>query len=251
MPYLDANATDLQRSHGLADADLPDAAILDGVWNVRAAWERVARLAPNVREVSERIALIEIDGSRVWYVFVLGGAMAATHAHHAAVLGARVILQLGTFGGLAAEGAVGDVLLPSEVIGRDGVSRQLSRNRPIRPDPTLRGLLEEQLQAVGVTPRDGTLVSTTTIVLERPRDISRWVRAGYAGVEMEAAATLSTANHFGVPSAGALVLIDNVGSGHTVFALSDDERLRVKTAREQVFNTALSVAGSAAGQRRT
>lgn len=248
MPYLDASAADYQRAHGLADADLPDAAILDGVWSVQSAWERLRRLAPSVREVGERIALIEVDGRRVWFVFVFGGAMAATHAHLAAALGARAILQIGTYGGLAPDGAVGDVLVPSQVVGRDGVSRQLSRNRPISPDPALRASLAEHLRASPVATRDGALVSTTTIALERPRDIRRWVRAGYAGVEMEAAATLSTAQHFGVPAAAALVLIDNVGSDHTIFQLTDEERVHVRAAREAVVLAAVRVAALAAGK---
>jgi nucleoside phosphorylase len=247
MPYLDADAASLQRSLGLGDADLPDAAVLDGVWSARSAWDRLRRLAPNVREVSERIGLVDVDGCRVWYVFVLGGAMAATHAHHAAVLGSRAMLQIGTYGGLEADGAVGDVLLPTQVTGRDGVSRQLSRNRPITPDADARAALKTRLLAAGVGARDGLLVSTTTMALERPRDIRRWMRAGYAGVEMEAAATLSMAEHFGVPAAGGFVLIDNVGSGHTVFDLTDEERARVTAAREAVVEASIFAAATIAG----
>jgi nucleoside phosphorylase len=249
MPYLDATPSDLQRSHGFADGDLPDAAILDGVWSIRSGWDRLRRLTPKLREVSERIGLIEVDGRRVWYVFVFGGAMAATHVHLAAILGARAILQVGTYGGLAADRAVGEVLVPSEVIGRDGVSRQLSRNRPIIPDAALQALLDDRIRAAGLQPRSGTLISTTTIALERPRDIRRWVRAGYDGVEMEAAATLSTARHFGLPAAGAFVLIDNVGSDHTVFSLSDEDRRRVRAAREALIGATIATAAAAAGQR--
>lgn len=245
MPYLNVSRADLQRSHGLADADLPDAAILDGVWSVRGGFERLQALHPETREITERIALVEIDGRRVWVVFVFGGAMAATHAHMAAVLGARVVLQIGTYGGLAAGGRVGDVLVPAEVIGRDGVSRQLSRNRPIVADPSLRRGLRDQLRAGGIEAQDGTLVSTTTIALERHRDIRRWMRAGYAGVEMEAAATLSTAQHFGLPAAGGFVLIDNIGSDHTVFDLSADERHRVRDARDALLSAAIASVAAA------
>jgi nucleoside phosphorylase len=247
MPYLDASAADLQRSHGIADDDLPDAAVVDGVWSPRGAMERVSRQYPGVREVAERTVLVEVGGCRIWMVFVLGAAMAATHAHMACVLGARAVIQTGTFGGLAPGRKVGDVLLPSVVIGRDGVSRQLSRNKPIHPDPALRDVLRHELSDAGIPPYEGTLVSTTTMALERPRDIRRWVRAGYSGVEMEAAATLSTAQHFGVPAAGAFVLIDNVGSDHTVFALTERERLRVQDSRQRMIGAALSATATAVG----
>ncbi|MDQ3689226.1 MAG: hypothetical protein M3406_04165 [Chloroflexota bacterium] len=134
MPYLDAKPADLQRNRALADADLPDAAVLFGVWALHGKLEQFLTTYPDAREVAERTALVEIDGQRVWVIMVFGGAMAATHAHLAAMLGARAILQIGTFGGSAPGGSVGDVLLPAEVVGRDGVSRQLSRNRRIAAD---------------------------------------------------------------------------------------------------------------------
>lgn len=242
MPYLEADPADLQRSHALAGADLPDAAVLFGAWSLSGRVEQLRARYAAARQVMERTALVEVDGRRVWVIFVFGGAMAATHAHLAAVLGARAILQVGTFGGLVPRARVGDVLLPSLVIGRDGVSRQLSRNLPIAPDAVLRRTLDRELRQRRIEPSDGTLVSTTTIALERPRDIRRWVRAGYAGVEMEAAATISTAQHFGIPAAGGFVLIDNVGSDHTVFALTDDERERVHDARDTLIEAALLTA---------
>lgn len=247
MPYLDAKPADLQRNHALADADLPDAAVLFGVWALHGKLEQFLRTYPDAREVAERTVLVEIDGQRVWVIMVFGGAMAATHAHLAAMLGARAILQIGTFGGLAPGGSVGDVLLPAEVVGRDGVSRQLSRNRPIAADSRLRRMLDAELRARGIDPKEGTLLSTTTISLERPRDIRRWVRAGYSGVEMEAAATLSTAQHFGLPAAGGFVLFDNVGSDHTVFHLTTDERDRMHQARAILVKAALHTAASAVG----
>lgn len=138
MPYLDADPADLQRVHGLADADLPEAAILNGVWALESKLDEFCAQIPGAREVMERTALVEVDGRRLWVIFVFGAAMAATHTHLAAVLGARAILQIGTFGGLAPTARVADVLVPSQIIGRDGVSRQLSRNRPITPNESLR-----------------------------------------------------------------------------------------------------------------
>jgi uridine phosphorylase len=83
-------------------------------------------------------------------------------------------------------------------------------------------------------------VSTTTIAFERPSDIARWRRAGYVGVEMEAAATLAVAARYGVRAAGAFVLLDNLAADHTVFSLTDDERARVRAAREPMTRAAVS-----------
>jgi uridine phosphorylase len=147
-------------------------------------------------------------------------------------------------GGLTDGWRVGDVLVPSLVVGRDGVSQQLSRNKPIRPDAALSsalcGELESRIGAEAV--RSGTLVSTTTIALERKSDIARWRRCGYAGVEMECAATTGTASHFGVPTAGAFVLMDNLAANHTVFALSEDDYRRINAGKDATLRAAVAAA---------
>lgn len=248
MPYLDADPGDLQRSFRLADADLPDAAILVGSLRVGGYAAFLTEIWPRARQVEERIRLVEIDGLRVWFIVVFGAAQAATFAHLAVRLGARAMVQLGAMGGLQLGWEVGDVLVPGEVVGRDGVSRQLSHGRPSTPDRAMAELLMTTVSSAGLAARRGTLVTTTTIALERPRDVARWQRAGYAGVEMEAAATMAVAGHFGVPSAGAFVLMDNLAADHTVFHVSDEDRRRISAAREPMTRAAVSAVSDRAGQ---
>lgn len=244
MPYLTASAADLQRTHRVRDEDLPDAAVLYGIWSASTGEAEIRSLFPDARPAAERTLLVEIDGRRVWIAWVYGAAMASSHAHLAAVLGARSMLQVGSYGGLATDGRVGDVLVPSRVLGKDGVSRQQSKGVPIDMDAGLRARLEAALTAVGATTIDGLLISTTTISLERDQDVRRWMRAGYAGVEMEAAATAAMARHFGIPTAGAFVLWDNIGVGHTIFTRTDEDRERTKTAQHQILRAAVQVAAA-------
>jgi len=247
MPYLQASPADLQRAFRISDEDLPDAAVIVGVLNTRAYGEYLTSIWPTAREIVERVWLVEADGQRVWYIATFGGAMAATYAHLAVKLGARAVFQFGVMGGLQDGWDVGDVLVPDVIIGRDGVSRQLSRNRPIVPERSLTSALTQTLSANGRGVRTGTLVTTTTISFERPTDIARWRRAGYAGVEMEAAATLGVAAHFGVPATSAFVLMDNLAVDHTVFAVTDADRLRIRTAREAMERSVPDVLASSIG----
>ena len=244
MPYLTASATDLQRIHRVRDADLPDGAVLYGIWSAAAGEAEIRTLFPDARPAAERTVLVEIDGRRVWVIWCYGAAMASSHAHVAAALGARAILQVGSFGGLATDGRVGDVLVPRRVLGKDGVSRQQSKGAVIEMDEGLRDRLEAALIAEGATTIDGLLLTTTSISLERDQDIRRWMRAGYAGVEMEAAATAAMARHFGVPTAGAFVLWDNIGVGHTIFTRSEEDRARSKLAQDQILRAAVEVAAT-------
>jgi uridine phosphorylase len=244
MPYFDATPAALQRMFGIADTDLPDAALLVGQWGQGSCFEHVRSIWPDARDIEEHSILIDAGGRRIWVSVVFGAAMAATVAHFAVKLGARALIQTGSMGGLAPGWNVGDVLVPSLVVGRDGVSRQLSRNKPIEPSGELSGCLASELADTLQTSalRGGTLVSTTSISLERRSDITRWQRSGFAGVEMECVATLSMARHFDTAAAGAFVLIDNIGDDHTFFDLTEDHETRIRAAKDAVLRAAISSA---------
>jgi uridine phosphorylase len=229
---------------GIADGDRPDAAIVLGQWGQSGYFQRLRDIWPETREIEEHTALIQTGGRQIWVTVVFGASMAATITHFAVTLGARAVIQIGSMGGLAPGWSIGDILVPSLVIGRDGVSRQLSRNKAIEPDAELSGHLREELSTrlPDTTIRSGTLVSTTTISLERHRDIGRWQRSGFAGVEMECAATMSTARHFGAAVAGAFVLIDNVAEGHAFYDLTDGEGARIRAAQDATLRASVESA---------
>jgi uridine phosphorylase len=249
MPYLNAPAESIQRAFDIADGDLPEAAILVGQWVERPYFERVRAIWPGAREAGSHNLVIEDQGRRIWIGVVVGGAMAAMLAQAAAVLGAKAIIQIGSYGGLADGCFVGDVLVPSLIVGRDGVSQQLSRRKPIAPDETLSNLVREEIGArlEGASVRSGRLLTTTTISHERDSDIARWRRQGHAGVEMECAVTAATAAHYGIPSAGAFVLMDNLAVGHTVFTQSDEDRRRISVAKYAILRGAVAAAVRAIG----
>jgi uridine phosphorylase len=186
--------------------------------------------------------LVEEGGQNIWISVVIGAAMAATLAHLAVKIGARGPVQVGSMGGLADGWRPGDVLVPSLVVGRDGVSRQLSRNKPIEPDARLSAALCDELESrlERATVRLGTLVMTTTISFEGPSDIARWRRSGYVGVEMECAAAVGTAAHFGVPAAGAFVLMDNLASQQTVLTLSDEDNRRIDSGKDAILRASVA-----------
>jgi uridine phosphorylase len=242
MPYLEAPAASLQRMFGVADGDLPDAVVVLGQWGQRGYFERLAGIWPGLREVEEHTALIEADGRRLWVSVVFGAAMAATLTHFAVRLGARAVVQIGSMGGLATGWQVGDVLVPTSVAGRDGVSRQQCRGRIMEPDAGLTRHVMDELSAqiAHGTIRRGALVTTTTISLERPADITRWRRSGFAGVEMECAATLAMARYLGAPAAGAFVLVDNLAEGHVFYDIDDDQAERIRAAGDAVLRSSVA-----------
>ena len=244
MPYLDAPSASLQRMFGIADGDLPDAAIVLGQWGQSGYFQHLKDIWAETREIEEHTALIETEGRQIWVSVVFGAPMATTITHFAVKLGARAVIQIGSVGGLTPGWDIGDVLVPSLVVGRDGVSRQLSRSKAIEPDAELSGHLGEELSTrlPDATIHSGTLISTTTISLERHRDIARWQRSGFAGVEMECAATMSTARHFGAATAGALVLIDNIADGVAFYDLTNGDEARIRAAKEATLRASVASA---------
>jgi uridine phosphorylase len=242
MPYFDVSPTDARGMFGIADDVRPTAAIMVGEFSQRDCFRRVRAIWPDACQVEEHSLLIEESGHRIWIGVVIGAAMAATIAHLVIKLGVRALVQVGAMGGLADGWQVGDILVPSLIVGRDGVSRRLSRNKPIEPEArlssVLRGELASRLDFAAV--RSGTLVSTTTISLERPSDVARWRRSGYVGVEMECAATIGMAAHFGVPAAGAFVLMDNLASQHTVLTLSEEDERRIEAGKDAILRASVA-----------
>ncbi len=243
LPF-DASSDTVQRMFEIAGDDRPDAAILVGQFSQRAYFERVRAIWPGAREVEAHSLLVEEGGQNIWISVVIGAAMAATFAHLAVKIGARALVQVGSMGGLVDGWHPGDVLVPSLVVGRDGVSRQLSRNKPIEPDARLSAALCDELvlRLDRATVRPGTLVTTTTISFERSSDVARWRCSGYVGVEMECAATIGTAAHFGVPAAGAFVLMDNLASGQTVLMLSEEDNRRIEIGKDVILRAFVAAA---------
>ena len=249
MPYLHASADDVRRMFGVAQGDLPDAAVVVGEFSLRDCFARVRTAWPDAREVEEHTLLVVEGGRRVWVSASFGAAMAATFAHLAVRVGARALVMAGAVGGLSEFLLPGDVLVPSLVVGRDGVSARMARGGRVEPDAALSESLRADLASrLGPSAvKSGALVTTTTISFETDSDIARWRRAGFAAVEMECAAVLAVASRFGVPGAGAFVVMDDLARKQTVLTLSDEENLRITAAKDAVLRAAVVAASARAG----
>lgn len=227
---------------GLSPEDSPAGLILHGLydmptavqhWRDRLAHARVPRNAFN-------IVVGEHEGLTLWYAPVLGAPMAAFVVHAAAVLGARGILQIGSYGGTRKGLAVGDLLLVTEAGRGDGASDwYLAADTPARADAALTDHLRRLLAAWGLSWHEGRVFTTPAFMAEKWEDVLRWEAEGYAGVEMEAATTFGVAQHFGAPSACLLYLLDNLIEERHILSNSTAERELIRARRELVQELAL------------
>ena len=224
----------IARLLGIQAEDAPDGLILHGVYDMPAAarlWrDRLAgaRVAPK----AFNIVIGEHRGLTLWYAPVLGAPMAAFVVHGAALLGARAVVQIGSYGGTRKGLQVGDLLLVTGAGRGEGASDwYLPVESPALADLSLtehlRALLRERAQSWC----EGDVFTTPAFMAEKWEDILRWESEGYVGVEMEAAATFAIAQHFHVPCACLIYLADNLIEERHLLDNTEEDQKRIHTSR--------------------
>jgi DeoD family purine-nucleoside phosphorylase len=164
----------------------------------------------------------------------IGGPSAAIVAEELIELGARVLLRIGTCGGLVEDLELGELLAVEAALAEDGTSRGLGAERRVGADPELTRLLAEDATPV-------TVVSTDVFYETRDGIQERWVEAGARAVEMEAATIFAVAGqHDGVRAACLLAVTDNIAG----------ERRRMDQERVEAMGIRLGEVGLRALMRR-
>jgi uridine phosphorylase len=229
---------------GIDAEDTPDGLILHGIydmpqqarrWRDRLADARVAQKAFN-------IVIGKHEARTIWYTPVLGGPMAALAVHCAAVLGVQGIIQIGSFGGTRRGMKVGELLLATSA-GRGEAASDwyLEPGTPAKADENLVQTIRDLLNSRGLDWHEGSVFTTSAFMAEEWEDILRWESAGYVGVEMEAATTFAIAQHFGIPSACLIYLLDNLIEDQHLLGISKIEREQIRHSRKLVEKLALEV----------
>ncbi len=153
----------------------------------------------------------------------MGAPSAAIVISELADLGGRVLIRVGTCGGLVADLNLGDLILATEGLPFDGVSTVLAGGgSALGPEPALR----DSLLAAG-TVRQGPVASTDLFYDTPPEDHERWLRAGALAVDMETAALYALAQRRGLRAASLLLVTDVLAPERTRIAdeaLPDHER---------------------------
>ncbi len=136
----------------------------------------------------------------------MGGPSAAIVISELADLGAGRLLRVGTCGALEPSLSLGDLVIASESIARDGTSRALGAE-----DRTVASadLLSALARAADGHTRTGTVLSTDLFYETEDGTEQGWADAGALAVEMETATLFALAARRGL-SAGALLLVTDL-----------------------------------------
>lgn len=180
-----------------------------------ARTEQLARMLSESKLVNTNRGLVTYSGyygkRRVTVsTHGMGGPSASIVFEELWMLGAKVIVRLGTSGGLVDELRVGDFVVPTGAAyakeslssyGRDGAL-------PASPDFNLQKRLVERCASEGVVFKSGLVFSSDAFYAEDRSSLDNWIKRGALGVEMECATLFTLGRLRGFRSA-ALLIVSN------------------------------------------
>ncbi len=162
----------------------------------------------------------------------MGGPSSAIVIAELANLGVRTLIRVGTCGALAAELALGDLVVVTEALPFDGTSGVLAGGAPLLSDPGLRDLL-----TTSALPGDhrGAVASTDLFHDGPPGEEERWREAGALAVDMETATLFALARRRSLRAGSVLLVSDLLRPSRVRIddeALQEGERRMGRTAAE-------------------
>ncbi len=180
-----------------------------------ARTEQLARMLSESKLVNTNRGLVTYSGYyRKRRVTVsthgMGGPSASIVFEELLMLGAKVIVRLGTSGGLVDELRVGDFVVPTGAAYAKGSLSSYGQDGelPASPDIDLQKRLVERCASEGVAFKSGLVFSSDAFYAEDRASLDSWIKRGALGVEMECA-TLFMLGRLRGFRAAALLIVSN------------------------------------------
>lgn len=228
---------------GLHPNEVPEIIILEGTWwRTERERQRLARLSAPRSLAAPDWWLGTYGRYRVLYACLYGAARAVEPVLMIGPYGTRAVIQIGSCGGLHSCLRTGDLLVPSPVLGADGVSTCLSPGPSYKATAELTASLKAAGERMGELVRTGPTVSECTLSQLRPQDpeMTRWIENGYLGVDLETAAVYAASEQLGVGHAAVLYVWDQHWEDRNWSdPLPPEVEARRVRAEERMFDVAL------------
>ena len=167
----------------------------------------------NLHSVKE----IKVKGKTFWFTNAYGGAELSELLHWACLFGSKKNIHLGSCGGLVPNGKQLDLIIPIYSYGEESSAKtyQPDANNKYYSDKSLSKSLFKLLSKTH-TVHTGPIVTCQATLAETFEGVQEWSNQGYSGVEMESATVFAVSNHFKVPSAAIVYIVDNLIKQETV-----------------------------------
>ncbi|HUI86740.1 MAG TPA: purine-nucleoside phosphorylase [Nitrososphaerales archaeon] len=154
----------------------------------------------------------------------IGGPSCAIVFEELHMLGAQVIVRLGTSGGMVKELGIGDMVVPTGAAYGEGSLKMYVPDGvlPATPDLALTSAILGGCRASRVRHKEGLVFSSDAFYAEDPTFIEKWTKRGVVAVEMECATLFTLGLLRGFKAASLLVVSDSlVNKAEKTMALAD------------------------------
>jgi len=145
----------------------------------------------------------------------MGAPSAAIVAEELVMLGANILIRIGTAGGGKAPVAAGDLVVATASVPLDGATRAYLNGDPYAPVAGYRvvAALQRACMAAQATHHVGLIATGDALYAEDAAGSARWAARGVLAFEMEASVLFTVAALRGV-AAGCVVVVTNAGGVH-------------------------------------
>lgn len=224
--------------------DIPDLVVVEGSWwrEQRTRW-RLGYLS-DVRELAfPDMFWGRWKDRKVVFSCAYGAPRTVEVVHIFSAVGARLCVQIGTCGGLQPHLRTGDVILPAQVVAREGVAEAYGAIDVTSGSSEWLERARSLLDGRGHTTHAGPHVTSAALMTETAEMVRGWSELGCLGVDMETATTYAVSRHFGVPAVSMLVVWDDViGGKRFLDPLTPAEAELLDRANTSVYEVALELA---------
>ena len=130
------------------------------------------------------------------------------------MLGAKVVIRVGTTGGIVDRVQLGDVIVPNEAVPLDGATQAYLKQggEPV-PDMRLTSALASRSERAGLRCHIGKICTSDTFYLEEERESQAWASKGALSFEMECAVIFTLGKLRGY-MAGAILTVTGIIGTH-------------------------------------
>lgn len=175
----------------------------------------------------------------------IGGPSAAIVIEELIMLGAKVMIRLGTAGGMVEGLKVGDVVIPYGAAHLDDALLDMyvgDGHLPAVPHPDVLNALIESANKLGLKYKLGVIFSSDAFYAEDPTFVKRWSSRGVIAVEMECATLFTLGLLRGIKTGALLVISDTLVKEPVKEMLTAEELKKyVEKAAEVVLDAVIRV----------
>jgi len=223
--------------------EIPDVVIQEGSWwREERQKSRLIHL-DNVRELGfPDIYWGKWKDKKIVFCMTYGAPRALEISHIFSKIGCKLVIQIGTCGGLQPFLSPGDIILPDYISCEDGVAKYFSKSKFVNASPKWVKLAGSLLKKQSRNIYTGKHVTFSSLFAETTKLYEKWNKEGFLSVEMETATTFAAALQNNVDVLSMVVVWDELTAGRRFMDTMTKDNIReLELSNESIFKVALSL----------